>query len=616
MRILSISVVVSIALLVSQPVTAQLVAFTGDSPQIAFGQRPQRAHPQPLDHCGSESNKKELSGHALVRYNARKHHGMLIANSAMRRDWIKDSKRWKLLLEQDYLKNDRKSISELISDYFLESLDIWYQSPDMTDVLAHFSNEQFMAFESLMRAKNIPEGEGDWVVVERDLQKVADEDELRRAKVDVEIQRIQMRNAKLKDAKGEKPRVDYETWFLNFHPHEEIKEFYLQIADDFKDLVTYIPSIGKTVEGRDIFAIKINAKDKQGFAHEKPQIWWQGLQHAREWAGGSTVQYLTYHFLSKYGKDDLITDLLDRAEIIIVPIMNLDGYNYTWSNNRLWRKNRSENSFGSYGVDLNRNWDDHFGEGGSSSLPWSETYRGPHAASEPEVQALQNFFSTHKRMVGAIDFHCFSQLILRPEGWTSKPAPHELEHKVLGDKMAELILGVHGKKYVSEPSYSLYKTTGAASDWFYGENATKANNGKRIYSYTIELRPSDSFGRGRSGFVLPPEEIIPLGEEIAQAVEFFVDYVEVKKETLPKPRTIKTHVFANKLNDNIETHLDMALGSPSLQLPGLNLFTTIFAFQDNLQTSRQVYDTTYLDKNPFATRKNNYAIGATEICNH
>ncbi|KAI8605691.1 hypothetical protein EDD21DRAFT_299163 [Dissophora ornata] len=332
-------------------------------------------------------------------------------------------------------------------------------------------------------------------------------------------------NSDLKKKKHQKKRVDFENWFNNYHEHAEIKDFYLQLADDYPNLITYIPSIGKTVEGRDIFAIKLTAKEEDGSVREKPQIWWQGLQHAREWAGGSTVQYLSHHLSTNYGKNDNITAILRDTEFIIVPIMNIDGYDYTWTRNRLWRKNRRSNGMGAWGVDLNRNWDDHFAEGGSSGFPWSETYHGPHAASEPEVQAMQDFFGQQKRIVGAIDFHCYSQLVLRPEGWTTAPSPHEKEHKYVGDKIVSIIKGVHGKKYISEPSVALYKTTGAGSDWFYGEKATEANNGQRVYSYTIELRPSDTNPGGRSGFILPPEEIIPLGEEIAKAMEFFVDFV-------------------------------------------------------------------------------------------
>lgn len=77
-------------------------------------------------------------------------------------------------------------------------------------------------------------------------------------------------------------------------------------------------------------------------------------QHAREWAGGSTVQYLAHHFTSKFGKQESVTKALRDVELVIIPIMNVDGYDYTWSNNRLWRKNRRQNSLGSWGVDLNR----------------------------------------------------------------------------------------------------------------------------------------------------------------------------------------------------------------------------------------------------------------------
>ncbi|KAF9186394.1 hypothetical protein BGZ51_002037 [Haplosporangium sp. Z 767] len=455
------------------------------------------------------SYPRELQNHALVRFNARKHHDVHFPIPA------------------GFLQSSLVHVGAAADPIqaMLDHLDVWSRSRDSDMVLAHFTDEQFAIFEQTMRRKGVPEGENDWQVVERDLQRVADEDAQTIYKTAV-LQHVKAElNKDKNDKQGKKKRVNMDTWFTNYHRHEEIKEFFLQLTDDYPDLITFIPSIGQTIEGRDIFAIKMTAKEKDGSVKEKPQIWWQGLQHAREWAGGSTVQYLTHHLASNYGKNTNITTILHDAEFIIVPIMNVDGYDYTWNNNRLWRKNRRKAGLGAYGVDLNRNWDDHFGEGGSSNFPWSETYHGAHAASEPEVQAMQNFFSQQKRIVGAIDFHCYSQLILRPEGWTTAPSKHEKEHKFVGDKIASIIKGVHGKKYVSEPSVALYKTTGAGSDWFYGDMATKANNGQRVYSYTIELRPSDSNVGGPNGFILPPEEIVPLGEEIAEAMEFFVPYV-------------------------------------------------------------------------------------------
>ena len=51
--------------------------------------------------------------------------------------------------------------------------------------------------------------------------------------------------------------------------------------------------------------------------------------------------------------------LLDQAEFVIIPLLNVDGYEFTWTDDRLWRKNRRPPPSGSacYGIDLNRNYD-------------------------------------------------------------------------------------------------------------------------------------------------------------------------------------------------------------------------------------------------------------------
>jgi murein tripeptide amidase MpaA len=99
--------------------------------------------------------------------------------------------------------------------------------------------------------------------------------------------------------------------------------------------------------------------------------------------------------LSQYDSDAEVKEIMDNIEFVIAPHINPDGYEYSRSNNRMWRKNRGERS----GVDLNRNWDDHWGQSGASRNPWSETYMGPSAASEPEVKACQAYMATLKNMV-------------------------------------------------------------------------------------------------------------------------------------------------------------------------------------------------------------------------
>ncbi len=88
--------------------------------------------------------------------------------------------------------------------------------------------------------------------------------------------------------------------------------------------------------------------------------------------------------------------------------------------------------------------------------------------------------------------------------------------------MRDIIASVHGRDYTSIPSVDLYPTTGSASDWFYDTEVAK-KFGHRVYGFTIELRPKNAFGAG--GFILPPDQIIPTGEELTPAVIHFAKYV-------------------------------------------------------------------------------------------
>ena len=68
--------------------------------------------------------------------------------------------------------------------------------------------------------------------------------------------------------------------------------------------------------------------------------------------------------------------------------------------------------------------------GVSSNFPFADDYMGPSANSELETQAITSLYLSLPNPVAAIDFHAFSQLILRPYGWTTKPCPHEKAHYV------------------------------------------------------------------------------------------------------------------------------------------------------------------------------------------
>lgn len=108
--------------------------------------------------------------------------------------------------------------------------------------------------------------------------------------------------------------------------------------------------------------------------------------------------------------------------ILFRPVVNPDGYSYTWTNDRAWRKTRRPSNLLCFGADPNRNWDHHFAEGGASTNPCSDTYAGERAFSEPETQALSTYFNSIRAdLVGYFAFHAYGQLMMLPYGWTRNP---------------------------------------------------------------------------------------------------------------------------------------------------------------------------------------------------
>jgi len=225
-----------------------------------------------------------------------------------------------------------------------------------------------------------------------------------------------------------------------------------------------------------------------------------------------TNMYAAEQLLGQYDSNSDLREMLDKVDFYVIPVVNPDGYEYSWASpsNRYWRKNRRPNSNGSFGVDLNRNWDVGWGlNSGSGSNPNSNTYRGTAPFSEPETQALRDFYLDHPNLVSNIDFHAFSQLILGPFGYshTEEPADGELL-LAIAEQMAESIESVYGRTYVPESASDLYLASGISIDWTYGS--------ENVYSYTIELRPAGPLVL--SSFALPANQILPTAEEAFAAV--------------------------------------------------------------------------------------------------
>lgn len=223
--------------------------------------------------------------------------------------------------------------------------------------------------------------------------------------------------------------------------------------------------IGQTTTGQDIGAVRVTGDvAKQKKDGKRPTTVYVGAQHAREWITPEMVRRLLDLYLTSYGSDERITDIVDSTELWFVPVANPAGYDFTFEpGQRLWRKNLRDNNGDGVittgdGVDLNRNSATRWGydNEGSSPNPASETYRGPSPASEPETQAIDALFGaiTPEFM---INYHSAAELLLHGIGWqVSTPSPDDVIYEAMvGDDANPAVPG-----YDPDTSAELYTTNG------------------------------------------------------------------------------------------------------------------------------------------------------------
>ncbi|XP_036322399.1 zinc carboxypeptidase A 1-like [Rhagoletis pomonella] len=270
---------------------------------------------------------------------------------------------------------------------------------------------------------------------------------------------------------------------------------------------------GKTYEKRSILGVKISYNNG---AEKKPGIFLEAGIHAREWIAPATATYIINQLLTS--EDAAIKDLFQNYDWYIFPHANPDGYVYTHTTDRLWRKTRQPHGT-CYGADPNRNWDFHWNTVGASSNPCSDTYAGPSAFSELEAKSLSNYIQTLEGKIDVyISFHSYSQYVLYPYGHTQELPANVNDYKRVFNVTVAAIAERYGTKYTGGNIYdAIYPAAGASVDWVYG------NVGTRM-SFCLELRPGPN--SILTGFRLPAAQIIPTGEETLDGVVALVNEVK------------------------------------------------------------------------------------------
>ncbi|MFA6575970.1 MAG: M14 family zinc carboxypeptidase [Nocardioides sp.] len=292
-----------------------------------------------------------------------------------------------------------------------------------------------------------------------------------------------------------------------------------------------------TLDGRTVRALEIGS-DVRRPASGRPTFVMLGLHHAREWPSAEHTLEFAHDLVRGYGRDPRITRLLDRLRVVLVPVVNADGFDLSRTSGGLvdlnllnpldpsgtviptatqvltpgmayLRKNcrlvdgvdtpdgtcaamlATPAGFG-LGVDLNRNYGMWWGGPGGAGPAPSATefhaglldprYRGAAPFSEPETRNVRDLFLS-RSATGMITNHTFGNLVLRP--WSGSPDHVSDAGRQVGlarDEQAMAALGARLARhngYTSQRSYALYDGMGTTEDWAYGATGT--------FGYTFEI---------------------------------------------------------------------------------------------------------------------------------
>jgi carboxypeptidase T len=303
------------------------------------------------------------------------------------------------------------------------------------------------------------------------------------------------------------------------HTYAEMRADVAAVADAHPSIVRWFDLPTATEQGRRLMIAKVS--DNVGSDENEPEVFLNGLTHAREHISAEQALAALHWLADGYGSDQRVRNIVDSREIWILFMVNPDGgeYDISGGSYHSWRKNRQPTPGSGYiGTDINRNYGYRWGCcGGSSSNPAAITYRGPYAFSTQEARAVRDFVLS--RRVGgrqqirtAISFHSYGEQILYPYGYTTQDIPFDMtvhDHQALVH-MAQAMGSRNGYRPIQESQD--YITSGAFIDWSYGS--------QRIHTFTFELYPRTA---GEGGFYPSATAILAAVQVNRDAILWFLE---------------------------------------------------------------------------------------------
>ncbi|TDQ47642.1 M14 family zinc carboxypeptidase [Permianibacter aggregans] len=307
--------------------------------------------------------------------------------------------------------------------------------------------------------------------------------------------------------------------------------------DTSTDLISAI-NVGSTHNNRTVWAYQFSDADAvtaEGVGVEAGILINGGI-HAREWQSPEVTTAIMERLFEQRGDEGLHQYLLENTSLIIIPVLNVDGFLQTqrfpnqvmrstfsadpsdWPRDgRMRRKNmlgvdellNTEND-NLFGIDLNRNNNPFWASTNRSSNDnRSLVYHGSGPGSEPETQALYNAGTqfANQQMRLYIDMHSFSQLYYLSQTSDSR-------YNQIALNLGRLMVNNANSGYVVSPDPA-NSGIGTTQDYF------AANY--QVPSYTLEIEPQNSsaqyggFGVTHDGFILPANQIARVRNELTRA---------------------------------------------------------------------------------------------------
>ncbi len=276
-----------------------------------------------------------------------------------------------------------------------------------------------------------------------------------------------------------------------YHSYDQIVARADELVREHPERIARVP-IGETTQfHRPIYAYRISSDARH--PQDKPGVLFDGCHHSDEVVGAEIVLTLLQKLVLDYGRDPEVTAWVDRCEIYLVPVVNVDGHDIVTSGrDPRWRKNaRDVNGDGvtgvfPEGVDVNRGYDFNWAMGGSDR-PEKDNYRGQYPFSEAENRAMRHLLEL-KPFLLSVSYHSQGEVIYYPWSWGGQGAPDDALLREIAGEVAGKIRTMDGQAtYAVSPG----GPSSQSYAWLYGR--------KGVFDFIIET--------GKGTHLFAPEEV-------------------------------------------------------------------------------------------------------------